>query len=74
MGATPPKVNAYWSRSGRNSITSIEDLSLVLSVFRALVPGVFRTLVLSVFRVPASQRPGQPVEGPAYPMVLADAQ
>jgi hypothetical protein len=22
-GATPPKVNAYWSRSGRNSMTSI---------------------------------------------------
>ena len=74
MGATPPNVNAYWSRSGRNSITSIEDLSLVPSVFRTLVLSIFRTLVPSVFRVPASQRPGRPVQDPVYPMVLADGQ
>jgi hypothetical protein len=47
---------------------------MVLSFYRNLVLSFYRTLVLGVFRVPASQRPGRPVQDPAYPMVLADAR
>ena len=64
LGVVPPLTRAR--RPSRPSTAA--------APFRDGSSGVFRTLVLSVFRVPGSQRPGRPVQDPAYPMVLADAR